>query len=981
MHSPEKTEQPATYSSFDWIKSEKIDSLNVVVEQYRHRNTQASHYHIQSDSDENVFLVALRTVPEDSTGVAHVLEHTALCGSQKYPVRDPFFMMIRRSLNTFMNAFTSSDWTAYPFASKNRKDFHNLLQVYMDAVFFSSLNPLDFAQEGHRLEFENSSDMDSPLVRKGVVYNEMKGAMSSTTSALWQSVSKYLFPTTTYHHNSGGDPSCIPDLTYEQLKEFYETHYHPSNAIFMTFGDITACEHQEQFEKLALTEFDYLDSKIRVQQEKRYFSPLRVEESYPIQSDDLENKTHITLAWLLGESSDLYQSTVAHLISSILLENSAAPLRHALETSDLGLAPSPLCGLEESNKEMSFVCGLEGSNRESADDVEKMILEALNSVKEKGVDQTLVESSLHQLELSQREVGGDGYPYGLQLILTGLSAACHDGDPVEALNIDDVLERLRGEIKDPQFVPKNIEKLFLNNPHRVRLIFSPDPQLEKNRETYEREILDDLKSSLSQEEKKKIIKQTEALEARQNQIDDESVLPKVTRLDIPESMYIAEGKQVDLSGVKVHGYKQGTNGLVYQQLALPIPNLTKDELDVLPYFSACLPELGLGQSSYLDIQGRQTQYTGGLSAFTNIRGSADNEQKFTAHFILSSKALVNNFTQMQSLLKDTLHSPRFDESERIKELLAQIRARKEQSITSSGHVYAMRAAASTLSPVAALSHQQSGLLSIQTIGSLCSAIETKEGMEGFRQAFSSIHHKIINNGAELFLAAEPTKLDALMSDIDVNAFSAMKGNQSSLLTLPSIRSSTQQVWGANTQVNFCSKAYPTVSSAHEDAPALTVLGNVLRNGHLHKAIREQGGAYGAGASQDNNIAAFRFYSYRDPRVEGTLDDFDASIDWLLNDNISDQALEEAILGVIGSIDKPSSPAGEAKSSFHSYLAERTPEQRLKYRQSILKVTVDDLKQVTQKYLKEGQPSIAVLTNKSNVEAVVKVIPNASTFDV
>ncbi|MFT5483627.1 MAG: Zn-dependent M16 (insulinase) family peptidase, partial [Halieaceae bacterium] len=246
----------ALHPAFELITTSHIEALKTDVSYYRHRKTGAEHYHMAADSNENVFLVALRTVPEDSTGVAHILEHTALCGSERYPVRDPFFMMIRRSLNTFMNAFTSSDWTAYPFASQNRKDFSNLLDVYLDAVFFSRLDPLDFAQEGHRMEFTDPTDSSTPLVYKGVVFNEMKGAMSSVSSTMWQALCHHLFPTNTYHFNSGGEPECIPDLSYEQLKDFYRSHYHPSNAIFMTFGDIPAEEHQAIFEERALSRFE-----------------------------------------------------------------------------------------------------------------------------------------------------------------------------------------------------------------------------------------------------------------------------------------------------------------------------------------------------------------------------------------------------------------------------------------------------------------------------------------------------------------------------------------------------------------------------------------------------------------------------------------------------------------------------------------------------------------------------------------------------
>ena len=331
------------------------------------------HYHLASDNPENVFLVAFRTVPMDSTGVAHILEHTALCGSEKFPVRDPFFMMIRRSLNTFMNAFTSSDWTAYPFSSKNRKDFQNLLQVYLDAAFFSRLHELDFAQEGHRLEFAEADNAESELLYKGVVYNEMKGAMSSPNSILWQMMTKHLFPTTTYHYNSGGEPADIPDLAYQQLLDFYKSHYHPSNAVFMTFGDISAFEHHQEFEKLALERFKHLDVDIHVDDEKRYPTPIKVSEKYAV-AETIENKTHVVVGWLLGKSTEIVELFEAQLLTSVLMENSASPLLNVLETSELGQSPSPMCGLEDSNREMTFMAGLEGCSADTTEAVEALIL-------------------------------------------------------------------------------------------------------------------------------------------------------------------------------------------------------------------------------------------------------------------------------------------------------------------------------------------------------------------------------------------------------------------------------------------------------------------------------------------------------------------------------------------------------------------------------------------------------------------------------
>ena len=493
-----------THPAFQWLRSEKISSLNIVMEEYVHSVTGAKHFHLSSENTENVFLVAFRTVPMDSTGVAHILEHTTLCGSKKFPVRDQFFMMIRRSLNTFMNAFTSSDWTAYPFASKNKKDFNNLLTVYLDATFFSRLHELDFAQEGHRLEFSEPENTESELQYKGVVYNEMKGAMSSTNSVLWQTISKHVFPTTTYHYNSGGEPANIPELSYEQLLDFYKTHYHPSNAVFMTFGDIPAIEHHDKFHELALAEFEKLDIKIEVTDEKRYTKPVAVEEFYASEASE-QPQSHIVLAWLLGHSTNLGELFRAELLSSVLLENSASPLLHALETSHLGSSPSPMCGLEDSNREMSLMAGLEGCSEESSAAVEELIIRTLEAVVKNGIPYEQVEASLHQLELHHREISGDSYPYGLQLILAGLSTAMHRGDPIQLLNIDPVLAELRLLINDDSFIPGLVQSLLLDNPHRVRLTLKPDTELAKRKVDAELEQLSAIKNALSDAEKLKIV--------------------------------------------------------------------------------------------------------------------------------------------------------------------------------------------------------------------------------------------------------------------------------------------------------------------------------------------------------------------------------------------------------------------------------------------------------------------------------------------
>lgn len=975
-HNNSLTAPEKVHSAFDWIRSQRIPTLNVVMEEYRHRSTGAQYFHLASDDPENVFLVALRTVPMDSKGVAHILEHTVLCGSERYPVRDPFFMMIRRSLNTFMNAFTSSDWTAYPFASKNRKDFNNLLEVYLDAVFFSRLHELDFAQEGHRLEFSEPENPDSELQFKGVVFNEMKGAMSSTNAILWQTLSKYLYPTTTYHYNNGGEPEHIPDLSYAELKEFYKTHYHPSNAVFMTYGDIPAIEHQQRFEDLALARFEKLDIDIHVGDEKRYFSPVRVQESYPLSAEESKDsdKTHVVMAWLLGKSIDLDEMFQAQLLTSVLLDNSASPLLQVLETCGLGSAPSPLCGLEDDNREMAFMCGLEGCAKDATQEVETLIRHTLEHLAEHGVPADQVEAALHQLELQQREITGDGHPYGLQLIVASLSSAVHGGDPLQVLDIDPVLARLRERIKEPDFIGGLIRRYLINNPHSVVLTLTPDAHLATLQAQAELARLQAIKANLGPEEAQAIVQRSKALAQRQEAVDDSSILPKVGLEDVPPQLPLvtARESQIPVPGgtMPLSFYAQGTNGICYQQVVVELPQLEDELLAVLPYYTACLSEFGVGNKNYAEVQTWQSRISGGLSGHANIRSLVDDEQQNKAIVVLSSKALLANQEELTDLLLQTFTSVRFDEAQRLREIMDQISARRESSITGQGHVLAVSLASSGMSPTAQLSHRFSGLAGISALRTLSKALKNDDNAADLLEKFRAIHQQIQSAPRRFLLIGEEESEALLTGSISRHWQQTGIQTQSfNKFTLPTIRDRVRQVWTTNTQVNFCAKAYPTVAASHVDHAALSVLGGFLRNGFLHRSIREQGGAYGGGADQDANSASFRFYSYRDPRLTETLDDFDRAIEWLLNESHEARHVEEAILGVISTMDKSTSPAGEAKQAFYNELFGRSREQRMAFRQRVLGTQLEDLQRVAEKYLQPENASIGLISNTSKLPLI------------
>ncbi len=951
-----------THPAFEPLRNHPVPALRLEFQEYRHRITGARHLHLAADDPHNAFLVVFLTVPQDSTGVAHILEHTALCGSRRYPVRDPFFMMIRRSLNTFMNAFTSSDWTAYPFASQNKKDFNNLLDVYLDAAFFPLLDPLDFAQEGHRLEFAESGNPSLELLFKGVVFNEMKGALSSPVQRLGQELQHRLFPTTTYHYNSGGDPVVIPELTHAQLKAFHAHHYHPSNAIFLTYGDIPADEHQAHFEERALAQFQALNLDLTIPAERRYAAPIADLVHYPLDgSDELADQSHVVLGWLLDPITDPLATLRARLLSDVLLDNSSSPLRHALETTELGAAPSPLCGFDASTHEATFVCGLEGSNPEQAEAVEALVLEVLEQVAAEGVPQEAVDAALHQLELSEREITGDGFPYGLRLMMEALTPAIHGADPLPALDSGPLLEQLRIESRDPAFIPRLTQQLLLNNRHRVRLTMAPDPDLSTRQAAAERERLATIRATLSTADQHRIVEQATALAERQQRQDDPELLPKVGLEDVPAELKIAEGVTRPVDALPTTWYAQGTNGMIYLQAVFDLPALEPEELELLPLLCTCLSEVGSAGRDYRATQARHAAVTGGISARATVRGGVDDVNQVKGVMVLAGKALARHQNELSQLLWETLSEPRFDELPRLRELIAQIRAHREEAVTDHGHLLALAAASADLSPVSALNHCWDGLLGLRALKALDDSLDDPRTLETFAARLAQLHRRLRDLPRQLLVVSEAERQDSIAEALSTCWRGGTPLSAPFTLAAP-LPQPTRQGFSVNTQVNFCAKAYPAVAPNHPDAPALQVLGDFLRNGYLHRAIREQGGAYGGGAGYHPDSGAFRFHSYRDPRLADTLADFDRAIDWLHSSSHPARTLEEAILGVIAAIDKPGSPAGEAINAFFGTLFGRSPEQRRAYRQQILAVTLDDLQRVAATYLQPERARCAVLSD-------------------
>lgn len=926
---------------FNLQEQKNIPLLDVNAQIYNESEFNCKHVHLESDSNEKVFMVAFRTIPEDSTGVAHILEHTALCGSKKYPVRDPFFMMIRRSLNTFMNAFTSSDWTAYPFATLNKKDFDNLLGVYLDSAFFPNLDSLDFAQEGHRLEFQEKNNPESEIEIKGVVYNEMKGAMSSITSQLWHGMSKHLYPSSTYKHNSGGNPENIIDLSHEDLVNFHKKHYHPSNATFFTYGNIDPIEIQSFIKENVLDNFSPSNEVVAVKNEDRFDVPITVSDFYNPQPGDEDNH-HIVLSWLLNESHNPVQLLETYLMSNILLDNSASPLRKVLESTKLGKSPSPLTGLEADQKELVFAAGLEGVDSNKSKEVETLIMECLNKLVKDGVPKDLIESSLHQLEIRQREITGSGMPFGLQIMLTCLPACIHNDNPLNILDLDNAFNIIKNNLKSDNYIENLIEKNLIKNNHRLTYSLVPDTELnKKNEEKIQNKVLD-ITKSLSEQDKEQLVKLANDLEERQNTIDDPEVLPKVTREDIPKIRKYASPLTSENKESRNYYYKTGTNGIVYHSMIFPCDALEKDELKIASLFSNTLTDIGLGDKGYEDIQKYQSSITGGVSAsFVTLPNKLDDTYRLALK--VSSKSLEGNESFMQDLMMRTVKESNFDETDRIKELLEFISSDNEKSVIQNGHILSMSNAASQISNIASTNDLTSGLRFIHNTNQLSKLVVAPNELSKYLELLKSIKTKISETPSHFFTASALNK-----EDINLNFLieeTARQHKQQNLITTQD----DSLGWITGSQVCFCAEAFPTVDFRHEDAPALTVLGTVLRNGYLHSAIREKGGAYGAGASQDSSNKVFKFFSYRDPKCSETFDEFKNSREWSIK-NITEEQLEEGVLGVISSIDKPLSPFGEAMSDFMSKLDQKSQDERLHFRAKVKECKLADLMYVSEKYL-------------------------------
>jgi len=949
---------------YEVIRVVPLENLSATMCELRHPGTGARHIHLASEDKENTFAVAFKTVPTDSTGVAHILEHTVLCGSAKFPVRDPFFSMLKRSLSTFMNAFTASDWTMYPFATQNRKDFYNLLDVYLDATFFPKIEELSFKQEGHRLEAVDGTGKhggNSSLSFKGVVYNEMKGAMSAPNQVMGQSLLSSLYPDTTYRFNSGGDPKHIPDLTHEQLVAFHRRHYHPSNAFFYTYGNLPLADHLAFIESKILNNFTKIDPGTDVPSQPRWQAPREAQFPFMLgKSEDPAKKHQACQAWLCADITDTFEVLVLALLEQILAGNPASPLRKALIDAGLGSALSDYSGFDAENRDTVFNMGLKDVRAEDSDAVEKIIFTVLTDLVENGIERPLIDAAIHQLEFHRKEVRNTPYPQGLRLLMSICATWLHGGQPERILKLDEDLAKIRAAVDAGPFFEERIHRYLLDNPHRVKLLLTPDHEMEAREQAREAKALQETSAALSTADYDRINADARALVELQEAEEDINVLPTLELADIPPEMQKV-APTTTLETTPAVSYNQPTAGIFYFASALEASSIDAELLPLVPIFAYTLPKVGTRQSNYVEMARRVDLTTGGLGLSAHARTTFVEQGQCLPFVSFNAKCLNRNQAGMFEILNEMIAEYSFTDHERLKSLLFEYRAGLEAMVLQNGHRLAISLASRGFSPTGLLSEKWSGIHQLKTIKEITAdvtiaAIDALAGKldEVGKALFQAGNLKmaLIGDDQALGPAADlAAGVNASLGSADENANQFQPAAASDGLI--------REGWSTASAVSYVASVFPAVRMAHPDAPVLSVTAKLLRSLYLHREIREKGGAYGGFAVYNSEEGLFGYGSYRDPRLLGTLEVYRQAADFVRKGDYRQEDIKEAILQVCSEIDKPDTPGAAARKAFYRNLVNLTDEARQEYKTRLLAVTREDVMAVGETYFNGSTEKSAV----------------------
>ena len=877
---------------FSLYHDEYIEDLHAQVRLYAH-SSGATLVSVSNDDENKSFGVALRTMPDNSNGVAHILEHSVLCGSKRYPVKSPFNELLKGSVNTFLNAMTYPDKTVYPVASTNLKDLYNLVSVYMDAVFHPLITEDTLRQEGWRYEF----DENGALIYKGIVYNEMKGASATADRITGRALMKELMPETIYAHDSGGDPRAIPSLQYEEFVAFHRRYYHPSNALLFWYGDDAEDTRLETLEPF-LASFSKQDAPAALQKQPAWATARTATYPYPASAD--EHRHHVTLAWLSQEDLSPIDELELMIIDDAILADAASPLRKIL--LDSGLGDNISGGGFGGGLQSYFALGLKGVAPENVDNIAPLVISAIETVCQQGIEAEQLAASLNTFEFRARENNTGGFPRGLSLMLSITEPWLYGQSIFHAMRFEKPLAEVRERLRDSHRPAQILRRLILDNPHRLTLIVAPDATLNDRLDAAEQAELREVDTTLTPEQRTQISADAARLAHWQETPDAPEALatvPRLTRSDIEPDVKKTPIVEHTLRSVPVTHAPLFTSGIAYIDFGFDMLQIPARLIPYMPLLTRALTDVGAGAYDMTRLSQRIGTYTGGIGVSASVGTHRITRQPY-GNVFLRGKATLQNVPILLSLMRDIAVSPHLHNKERIMQMVREDKASREASILPSGHSYVNTRLRAPFSPNHTYAELTGGATYVAFIRNLA-----KRG----DAAWDDIHARLVELHSLVF------HRDAMRVHTTVNEeFDTQVLDQIGDI-LPSFPAGTRRScdWDiaqyahcealqAPAQVNYVGVGGSLATIGYQCDGADIVVNRHLSRTFLHEAIREKGGAYGAFSVLDIRTGLLTMLSYRDPNLQKTLDTYQAAGAWLQTVQLDDDALLQAIIGAAGDFD-------------------------------------------------------------------------------
>lgn len=961
----------AEYEILDEHRVEDVQSDGFIL---RHKKSGARIAILSNNDDNKVFYIGFRTPPEDETGVPHIIEHTTLCGSKKFPVKDPFIELAKGSLNTFLNAMTYPDKTVYPVASCNDQDFKNLMDVYLDAVFNPNITKYEeiFKQEGWHYELTGKDD---ELKINGVVYNEMKGAYSSPDEVLSSQIYRSLFPDNTYSKDSGGNPEYIPRLTYEAYLDFYHKYYHPSNSYIYLYGDMDVVERLEWLDKEYLSLYDYKKVNSEINKQPAFDAIKNVEAQYSITMDDSqENKTYLSYNRVVGDTLDemLYQAF--DVLDYALVSSPGAPVKQAL--IDAGIGDDVYGSYDAGILQPVFSFVAKNANASQADEFESIIENTLKEVVKTGINKEALLAGINSSEFKFREADFGQFPKGLLFGLNCLDSWLFDDmKPFIHLECLGTFAKLRKAV-DTDYFEKLIQEYLLDNTHGSSVTVKPKRGLGNEREEALAKELSDYKASLSDEEIKKLIEDTEHLKKYQEEpSSDEDLrkLPMLTRADMKKNAMPFSNIEDELSDVKVVRHDIESNGIDYISFLFDAGDFAQSELGYLGFFTNALGLVSTEKYSYTDLANATNIYTGGISTGTASHPDIKDRNNFVFKFEVKLKVLEKNLDKALELMEQMLLSSDFTDTKRLGELVAQIKARLQANLSSSGHLVAAMRSMSSFSRYALYQDELKGIAFYRSICHI--EKELSESPKSVSDKLAAIAKKLFarnrmlisfTGNNEAYGNAKPS-LEKVIAGFD--KMSAV-GNQAEVHF-----NTAKEAFIDASQIQYVAKTGDFICEGYEYTGALRLLRIILSYDYLWINVRVKGGAYGCMNTFLRSGESY-FVSYRDPNLSDTLDVYDRIPEYIKSFSPDERDMTKYIIGTFSALDTPMNPEAKGSRSLSAYLEGITYEQIQKERNEILNAQPKDIRRLAdlvEAVLKKD--SICVIGNENMIKESAGLFEN------